>query len=87
MVGPDPGQRLAAGKAASFLSGLLIGDEVARLPQLLGLQEGSVVGLMGEKALCDLYAPALEGRGLKVELADGEQAVIAGLTALYGARG
>ena len=81
------GQGLEGGKAASFLSGLLIGDEVARQPQLLGLQEGSTIALMGEKALCDLYAPGLEGRGLRVELADGEQAVIAGLTALYGARG
>jgi 2-dehydro-3-deoxygalactonokinase len=80
------GQGLEGGKAASFLSGLLIGDEVARLPQLLGLTEGSTLGLMGEPGLCDLYAPALTARGLKVELADGEQAVIAGLTALYGAR-
>ena len=80
------GQGLEGGKAASFLSGLLIGDEVARLPQLLGLHEGSTIGLMGEHALTDLYGPALIARGLKVELADAEQAVIAGLTALYGAR-
>lgn len=80
------GQGLDGAKAASFLSGLLIGDEVARLPQMLGLQEGSTIGLMGEGALTDLYVPALKSRGLKVELADGEQAVIAGLTALYGAR-
>jgi 2-dehydro-3-deoxygalactonokinase len=86
MVGPDPGQRLQGGKAAAFLSGLLIGDEVARLPQLLGLAKGSSIGLMGERGLCDLYAPALSLRGLKVEEVDAEQAVIAGLTSLYGAR-
>jgi 2-dehydro-3-deoxygalactonokinase len=86
MVGPPPGEAgLEGGKAASFLSGLLIGDDVARLPQLLGLAEGSTIGLMGEDALCDLYGPALAGRGLKVELADAEQAVVAGLTALHSA--
>lgn len=84
-VGPDPGERLDGGKAASFLSGLLIGDEVARLPQLLGLGPGSTIGLMGEAALCDLYGPALSAQGLNVELADGEQAVVAGLTALHAA--
>jgi 2-dehydro-3-deoxygalactonokinase len=86
MVGPDPADRLEGGKAASFLSGLLIGDEVARLPQRLGLSQGSTIGLMGEEALCDLYGPALKRRGLTVDLADAEQAVIAGLTALNGAR-
>jgi len=83
MVGPDPGRRLEGGKAASFLSGLLIGDETARLPQLLGLAAGSTVGLMGEHALCALYGPALAAQGLKVEQAEAEQAVIAGLVALH----
>jgi 2-dehydro-3-deoxygalactonokinase len=83
MVGPDPADRLEGGRAASFLSGLLIGDEVERLPPLLGLHRGSTVGLMGEGTLCDLYDPALEAEGLKVELADAEQAVIAGLVALH----
>jgi 2-dehydro-3-deoxygalactonokinase len=80
------GAGLEGGKAASFLSGLLIGDEVARLPQLLGLKRGSTIGLMGEHALCDLYGPALSARGLKVEMAEAEEAVIAGLVALNGAR-
>ena len=85
-VGPDLGHRLEGGKAAAFLSGLLIGDEVSRLPQLLGLHPGSSIGLMGERGLCDLYAPALSLRGLMVEESDAEQAVIAGLTALNRAR-
>ena len=50
------------------------------------LAAGSSIGLMGEQGLCDLYAPALSLRGLKVEEADAEQAVIAGLTSLYAAR-
>ena len=86
MVGPDPQERLEAGKAASFLSGILIGDEVARLPQLLGLAKGSSIGLMGEPGLCELYAPALSLRGLKAQEVDAEQAMVAGLTSLYGAR-
>jgi len=85
-VGPDPDARLEPGRAASFLSGLLIGDETARLPQLLGLAEGSSIGLMGERSLCDLYAPALSLRGLVVEEADADQAVVAGLVSLMGAR-
>jgi 2-dehydro-3-deoxygalactonokinase len=76
------GQGLEGGKAASNLSGLLIGDEVAHLPPLLGLNRGSTIGLMGEPALCELYEPALRGRGLEVESADGEAAVIAGLALL-----
>ena len=76
------GQGLAGGAAASFLSGLLVGDEAARLPPLLGLAPGATVSLMGEPALCALYEPALIGQGLNIEKVDGEQAVIAGLTLL-----
>jgi 2-dehydro-3-deoxygalactonokinase len=78
-------QGLEGAKAASFLSGLLIGDETAHLPPLLGLKVGDRIGLMGEPALCDLYGPALEVQGLTVDRADGEAAVIAGLTRLYQA--
>ena len=78
------GQGLEGGQAASFLSGLLIGDEVSRLPQCLGLERGSTVGLMGEPELCALYGPALAAQGFTVEPADGEAAVIAGLAWLHG---
>ena len=76
------GQGLAGGSAASFMSGLLVGDEVARLPGLLGLAPGATIGLMGEPGLCALYEPALIGQGFKVESADGEGAVTAGLSLL-----
>jgi 2-dehydro-3-deoxygalactonokinase len=76
------GQGLEGGKAASYLSGLLIGDETARLPPLLGLASGDSIGLMGEPALCALYEPALRVQELKVESADGEAAVTAGLALL-----
>jgi 2-dehydro-3-deoxygalactonokinase len=80
------GDGLPGGQAASFLSGLLIGDEVARLPRVLGLAPGSTIGLMGEKGLCELYGPALAAQGLKVEETDGEAAVIAGLLSLHRER-
>jgi 2-dehydro-3-deoxygalactonokinase len=76
------GQGLEGGSAASFMSGLLVGDETARLPALLGLAKGATIGLMGEPALCALYEPALIGQGLTIESADGERAVTAGLTLL-----
>jgi 2-dehydro-3-deoxygalactonokinase len=77
------GQGLPGPSAASFLSGLLIGDEAARMPAALGLSVGAVVWLMGEPQLCVLYRQALKQQGLIVEEADGEQAVIAGLSALW----
>jgi 2-dehydro-3-deoxygalactonokinase len=76
------GQGLAGGKAASYLSGLLVGDETSRLPALLGLADGDSIGLMGEAALCALYEPALRAQGLNIESADGEAAVTAGLALL-----
>jgi 2-dehydro-3-deoxygalactonokinase len=77
------GQGLTGPSAASFLSGLLIGDEAARMPPALGLSVGAEVWLMGEPGLVALYRQALRGRGLIVEEADGERAVVAGLTALW----
>jgi 2-dehydro-3-deoxygalactonokinase len=81
-AGPG-GEGLEGGQAASFLSGLLIGDEVARLPRILGIGEGSTIGLMGDDALCALYRPALAARGLKAAEAAAEPAVVAGLSALF----
>jgi 2-dehydro-3-deoxygalactonokinase len=77
------GQGLVGASAASFLSGLLIGDECARMPAALGLSVGAAVTLMGEADLCGLYHQGLRQRGLIVEEVDGERAVVAGLTALW----
>jgi 2-dehydro-3-deoxygalactonokinase len=76
------GQGLEGGKAASYLSGLLVGDETSRLPALLGLADGDSIGVMGEPALCALYEIALRAQGLNVESADGEAAVTVGLALL-----
>jgi 2-dehydro-3-deoxygalactonokinase len=70
----------------AYLSGLLIGADVASVPRLLGLAEEPVV-LLGEAGLCRLYARALARRSIPTEIADGEAAVRAGLFALARMKG
>jgi 2-dehydro-3-deoxygalactonokinase len=66
-----------------YLSGLLIGADVAAAPRLLGVEPGGPVALLGEPTLCGLYRRALERRGAPCEIFDGEAAARAGLFALY----
>jgi 2-dehydro-3-deoxygalactonokinase len=68
---------------SSYLSGLLIGAEVAALPALLDLPEDTPITLLGDESLCARYARALGARGLNSPVFDGEAAAIAGLRALY----
>ena len=75
-----------AASTGSFLSGLLIGAEVAATPALLGL-EGETVDLVGGAGLCGRYARALERRGVSSRIWDGDAAVRAGLLALARLRG
>jgi 2-dehydro-3-deoxygalactonokinase len=65
----------------SYLSGLLIGAEVATAPSLLGLA-GSDVALIGDAVLCARYAGALSRAGVDSAIFDGEAAAIAGLWTL-----
>jgi 2-dehydro-3-deoxygalactonokinase len=65
----------------SYLSGLLIGAEVASVPRLLG-ELGRDVVLVGDAALCSRYRRALGRLGVAVEVFDGEAAAVAGLFAL-----
>lgn len=83
--------RVAGGGAApestgSYLSGLLIGAEVAATQRLLDL-EGEPVVLLGDKPACDRYAVALSRRGVATQHADGEAAVLAGLVSIARLRG
>ena len=78
--------RVVGGKAdarstPSYLSGLLIGAEVAGVPALLG-EPSTHVSLLGDAALCELYRRALARNGVEVEVFDGEAAAVAGLFAL-----
>lgn len=74
--------RPAAG-APSYLSGLLIGADVAASPRLLDFPDREPVALIGDMALCRLYARALGARGIQTEIQDGEAAARAGLMTLW----
>ena len=69
------------GASASYLSGLLIGAEIAAFAPLLGAGDG--VFLVGELTLCAWRRRALQRRGIHAEVYDGEAAVLAGLTAIW----
>jgi 2-dehydro-3-deoxygalactonokinase len=73
----------AAGETASYLSGLLIGAEVAGVAPLLNAPKTGPVALIGEPELCGWYAAALRQNDLASQIHDGDVAVLAGLTALY----
>jgi 2-dehydro-3-deoxygalactonokinase len=81
------GRLVADGKppasAADYLSGLLIGAEVAATPRLLGADTGEPVQLIGDLQLCRWYRLALGLRGVDTEVCDGEDAVLSGLLALH----
>jgi 2-dehydro-3-deoxygalactonokinase len=66
----------------SYLSGLLIGAELASTPSLLDLANEPLV-LLGDARLCGWYARAVELRGGSCEIFDGEAAALAGLLALH----
>jgi 2-dehydro-3-deoxygalactonokinase len=74
---------LDPGAAGSYLSGVLIGSEVAGAPRLLGVDRTAPIALVGDPKLCALYQTALERRGHPVARHDGDQAALAGLHALH----
>ncbi len=69
--------------SASYLSGLLIGSEIAALPHLLGVPSNAPVALLGEETLLRWYGLALDLRGRRHSLHSGDEAALAGLKALY----
>lgn len=72
-----------AASTASYLSGLLIGADVAATPRLLLAGDGRAVDLLGDPELCTLYGQALTANGVETLLHDGETAAAAGLFALF----
>jgi 2-dehydro-3-deoxygalactonokinase len=82
------GRVVADGKPASttadYLSGILIGSEVASLPRLLSADPDTRVQLIGDLTLCRWYRQALSLRGVQADVCDGEEAALAGLLALHG---
>ena len=77
------GKGKPAESTPAYLSGLLIGAEVASVPGLLGVEPGTPVAVLGDAVLCGLYRKALTARGAPCEVFDGEAAAVAGLHALY----
>jgi len=71
-----------ADSTPSYLSGLLIGSEVAALPKLLCGGTDRPVILLGDEVLCRLYERALSRLGVSSASYDGEAAALAALTAL-----
>ena len=71
--------RLDERESTSFVSGLLIGEDVR-----VGLSETSErrVVVMGRPELTGLYSAALEVSGVETEQVDGEEAFIAGARAI-----
>jgi 2-dehydro-3-deoxygalactonokinase len=76
---------LKARDAAGFLSGLMIGQDVAGAARLYRneLADAEGVAIIGSAELSALYAAALARRGLHTNLLDGNEASLAGLTALH----
>lgn len=70
-------EALAPTAATAFLSGLLIGHEVAALADA-----ATAVTLVGEPALCALYAEACAARGIACASVDAGSASVAGLSRL-----
>ncbi len=68
--------------SAAYLSGLIIGADVAAAPKILGV-EGEPVAVLGEAHLCRQYGRALAAAGVSHSLHDGDAAAIAGLLALH----
>lgn len=79
VVGGD----MPAADVESYLSGLLIGAEVASIPALLGVDPAMPVALIGDPALGTRYRHALTRQGRTSEIHDGDEAVLAGLVALF----
>lgn len=69
-------------RAADRLSGLLIGLELAALPQT-GWRAGEAVVVIGAPALAGRYAVALDACGIPARQVSGETLVIAGLRAAH----
>jgi 2-dehydro-3-deoxygalactonokinase len=70
--------QLQPAQAASYLSGLLIGDELAAMR----LQAGSEVVVIGSATLCERYSLALAHLGVQTQPM-GNQAAWAGLYSIY----
>jgi 2-dehydro-3-deoxygalactonokinase len=73
---------ISADQASSLLSGLLIASDVDHAREWLAPE---AVTLIGEPALANLYAQALQSRGIESSRLDGNECALAALRELAGA--
>lgn len=66
----------------SYLSGLLIGAEIAALARHFGVDDDGVISVLGAPDLCAHYQRALAQRGYRAAVSDGAEAALAGMSAL-----
>jgi 2-dehydro-3-deoxygalactonokinase len=71
--------------AASYLSGLVIGRDIAGALRLFGPEPPGHVILIGTPSLTRLYEAALQAHGVATTAVDGARASLAGLTELHEA--
>jgi 2-dehydro-3-deoxygalactonokinase len=72
--------------AASYIRGLLIGAEIADAQSVYPTVGNAVIPLIGNRALCHLYASALVAAGASGELIDSRTACLRGFRALHEMR-
>jgi 2-dehydro-3-deoxygalactonokinase len=72
-----------AASTGAYLSGLLIGSEIASMVGLLALDADAPITLLGDAALCRWYERALMRSGRATRCHDSEAAALYGLAALY----
>jgi 2-dehydro-3-deoxygalactonokinase len=77
---------LARPDAASYIRGLLIGAEIADALAVCATLDAGVVPLIGNRALCALYASALDAAGIASEWIDSREACLHGFRALHAIR-
>ena len=66
-----------------YLSGLLLADEVANMPAMIGAPDLSHVELLGDPPMCEIYSRALAARNITTRSHLADEAVLAGLKALH----
>jgi 2-dehydro-3-deoxygalactonokinase len=74
---------LAKADAASYIRGLLIGSEIADALAIYPEAGKDVLPLIGNRALCRLYASALSAVGVASEVIDSREACLRGFRALH----
>lgn len=77
---------LAKVDAASYIRGLLIGSEIADAMAVYPSVGAASIPLIGNRALCQLYASALATVGMSGELIDSRAACLRGFRALHEMR-